>query len=672
MKPIIKFAAEQDMSPTAKAILREAVRIVYPDGVRMEPVEPGPGVIGFGLKGNGMIRCISPNQIATAPNAVSAVVDALRLYKDGVNVPQLDYRVLDTIDEFAKGLYLLTLRYDHPTTVDIEWAKDKSMLSLAVSWTDGQMVFPEEYVQPGSLRLIAEALAQNYYIIGHNWKSDAGVILDHVGVKIPVWFDTMLAHHTLYMAATGQHGLKEMAESMLGIPDWDTKLHEYTGKGDKADYGLAPRDMLYKYNAYDVLYTQELARRLIPQVGPDFWHETHAANMLIDVEANRLKIDVPYIEQLAVEFDKQIEEAMGRLPEGLNPNSPKQVKDYFLSEGLDLPDTTKDTLEEHEEYPAVANILAVRRAKKLKSTYGTAYLNAVDENGFLRASWNVHGTSTGRLSSSKPFNAQNVPRDNNIRRIFTSRGEGYLIGSCDYAQAELRVMACLSKDEAMMSLFQVGSPDFFDALMPMVYPSVVTTVEEYEAFHEANPKEAKEMRTALKSVVYGLGFGRQAEAIGHAIGMSEDEAQGIIDYFLDSFPSFKQWRIDVMAAAIYEGDRDLLTTPFGRRFNSEIITHRNRQNVINAGLAFLPQSTASDLCVQAAVWANNKFRTEGWDAKIISLVHDNILIDAHESVVEEACDVVQSLMRESGRQIFQDLVIFDTDKEIGPTWGDLK
>lgn len=637
----------------------------------MEPSDPAPGVIGFGVKGDGMVRCISPAQIATAPNAVSAVVAALEVQKNGVHVPALDYRVLDTIDEFAKGLYLLTLRYDQPTTVDIEWDKNKDMLSLAVSWTDGQMVFPEEFVQPGPLKLIADAIAQNYFIIGHNWKSDAGVIMDHTGVKVPVWFDTMLAHHTLYMAATGQHGLKEMAESMLGIPDWDTDLHQYTGKGEKTDYGLAPRDMLYKYNAYDVLCTQELARRLIPQVGPDFWHETHAANMLIDVEYNRLKVNVPYIEHLAVEFEYQIEEAMGRLPEGLNPNSPKQVKEYFLSEGLELENTTADTLEEHEEHPAVANILAVRRAKKLKSTYGTAYLNAVDENGFLRASWNVHGTSTGRLSSSKPFNAQNVPRDKAIRRIFTSRGEGYLLGSADYAQAELRVMACLSKDPDMINLFQADSPDFFDALMPMVYPSVVSTVEEFVDFREENGAEAKEMRTALKSVVYGLGFGRQAKAIGKAVGLPMEEAQRIIDYFLNSFPLFKQWREDVMDAAIYEGDREMLVTPFGRSFNSEVITHRNRQNVINAGLAFLPQSTASDLCLTAAIWTNNYFRVEGWDAKIVSLVHDNILIDAHESVVSEACDVVRSFMEESGRRIFGDVVPFETDKEIGPTWGDI-
>lgn len=672
----ILFNTEQKFSPVAREIVSEAVREIYPDGARMVFSEPDNGVIGFGTKGNGMIRCLSPAQIATAPNAISAVRQALVLHRDGPPpIPELDYRIIDSKFDYARALHLIGTRFDEPVTIDIEYGPwpDHHMLAVSMTWGDtGIMVFPEEFLQGPWLEVLAHTISQCYYIIGHNWKSDARVIMQHTGVKLPTWFDTMLAHHVLYMAATGQHGLKEMAESMLGVPDWDTDLYKHTGKGDKADFTKAPRDMLYKYNALDVLYTHELYRELMPQVEvkPDFWHEVRASNSLLDVENNRIKVDLEYIEDLSENLEQAMEDQLAKLPEGLNPNSPKQLKEYFASEGLQLPNTAEETLLKVQDHPAVKPILEFRKAKKLHSTYCKAYLsNHID--GFIKPNYNVHGTSTGRLSSSKPFNAQNIPREERIKRIFIPRGEGRKVIGVDYSQAELRVMSMLSGDKDMQALFQPDSPDFFDALMPGVYPEQFESVAAYERFEREHPATANELRTVLKSVVYGLGFGRQAKAIGQAIGATEEYAQGIIDNFLNSFPAFKEWRLNVMDAAVFEGDREMLVTKFGREFNSEIVTPRNRQNVINAGLAFLPQSTASDLTLTSMIRANDYFKKEMPEVLITNIVHDAIYADAPEDVAQDAADKIAQIMSDVGREVFGDAIVFSTEAKVGDSWAEV-
>lgn len=667
----IKFYTEQFLTPEVKEVLRVAVRDVFPGGARFVKSVPAPGVIFFGGSGKGSIRCISPNQIATQPNAYSAIKQALLLYRDGTFTGLGELKTT-IFSDFQEGIKTLAQAFDKPITVDLEWAADGRILCIGFCVDNNQAyIFPEEMCQSHSLHIIAATLATMNFLIGHNWKADAGVIYDITGVKVPVWFDTMVAHHSLHMASTGQHGLKQIAETMLGVDDWDDDLVEYSGRGAKADYAKIPRDMLYEYNAYDVFYTYQIYLKLVDQVTDYYWlMHGLKPNMLMDVEANRITVDVPYLHELADSLDEKIAEARSKLPEGINPNSPKQLKEYFASEGLNLKSTSKDVLDKHKDHPAVEPLLEYRGLAKDRSTYVKAYLEA-QQGWKIKPNFNVHGTSTGRLSSSKPINAQNIPRKDEIQRIFIASGHGRLVASADYSQAELRVMACLSGDEAMQALFQEGSPDFFDSLQPMVYPNLFSNLEDFQQWKLEDPNDAEEKRTLLKSVVYGLSYGRKAHAIAEATGNTPAYAQTIIDMFLDSFPLYKKWREDVTLAAVSEGHRDFLVSPFGAKFESEIVRHGNRENVINAALAFLPQSTAGDLTTQAAIWANDKFRTEKWPVYITNLVHDAIYLDGEEAVISEAADEVQKLMRKSGRLIFGDTVLFDTDKKIGTSWKEV-
>src|SRR5690606_40201169 len=129
----------------------------------------------------------------------------------------------------------------------------------------------------------------------------------------------------------------------------------------------------------------------------------------------------------------------------------------------------------------------------------------------------VHGTNTGRLSAADP-NIQNIPREKALRNLFTvGNPETHSFLEVDYSQAELRVMAVLSGDDYLISLFQPGMPDFFTSLLPVTFP--------HHDISSWRPQERKDNRAKLKSVVYGLSYGRKAAAIATELKISTREAQ---------------------------------------------------------------------------------------------------------------------------------------------------
>ena len=232
---------------------------------------------------------------------------------------------------------------------------------------------------------------------------------------------------------------------------------------------------------------------------------------------------------------------------------------------------------------------------------------------------------------------------------------------CDLSQAELRVMAALSGDTWMLAALQEGAGDFFDThMMPVCFPGVVPT----DAVHK------KELRTAVKAVQYGLAFDRGAKAIGVALKMPPAQAQGIISNYLGQAPEFAQWREDIRYAATHPDARDILVSPFGRRFQSEVITKKNEKNIEREAMAFLPQATASDICLVTAVRVHNEIKARG--SHIVALVHDAILVECPTPVVAtEIGFMIQSEFRKTGEMIFGDLVPFLSEFSIGDSWGDL-
>lgn len=248
--------------------------------------------------------------------------------------------------------------------------------------------------------------------------------------------------------------------------------------------------------------------------------------------------------------------------------------------------------------------------------------------------------------------------------------ENVLINT-DLSQAELRCMAIFSGDEWMQAALQEGEGDFFSYhMLPACYPKLFPKgVDDVLAFQKSHPVDFKEARTNVKGVQYGLAFGRQAAAIGKALGMSARGAQEIIDNYFRTATGFAQWREDVMEAAVNPSKRDLLVNPFGRRFHSEMVTPKNAPNVQREALSFLPQSTSSDICLTTAILIDLELEAQGY--KIFNTVHDALMILGPRDGAERIGAYVGEKFRAVGASIMGDAVPFLSDFSIGNSWADL-
>lgn len=654
------------------------------------------------------VRTLSQKQILTNPAAVTELSAALTNLLTPPSFKPMKFEMFDSADSNPRK-FLAQFERSGVVVVDIETGGDGDIMLpeetwlLSVAITDGKsvIVLSEGWLTIGSNRhQLARFLTSGVKLIAHNMQFDFRTLTAQLSVPIYGHLDPMLLHHSINPGAK-EHGLKPLSMKYLGAPDWDAAIKEYT-KGfykerpagypeelwDKymakvgkiaVGYENIPRELLYEYNAYDVYWTWHLYEYLAAAVKNDkrlkevALFEYTAANMFQDISSNGVAVDLEYLNELREKYEKEEVEVWAALrevtgDEKFNPNSPQQVKKFYAELDIPVRDTSVDTLEELSLADGSVGqrftdlLLLARRVTKMKGTYVNGIIKRTHD-GLVHPDFLVHGTNTGRLSSRDP-NIQNIPRDEegqvSLRRIFVPRDvQSRSLVSVDYSQAELRVMACLSNDEHLMSLFQPGGDDFFDAMMPSAFPNT-----DLAALDKATKKN---LRAKLKGVVYGLAYNRKAAAIAKALDMSVKEAQAIINNFMRAAPQYAEWRKWVEEVA--QSEDEVLETPFGRYYQSELVLHRSRQNIINAGLAFLPQSTASDLCVSAAVKVHRRLKAgEFGDTKIVATIHDAILLDTPNDWVEAVSAMVQYEMEESGKRIFGTKVQFATDATVGTSW----
>lgn len=242
----------------------------------------------------------------------------------------------------------------------------------------------------------------------------------------------------------------------------------------------------------------------------------------------------------------------------------------------------------------------------------------------------------------------------------------------DLSQAELRCMALFSGDEWMIGALQEGQGDFFNNhMMPVCFPWIEHEFGSVEAYEKLMPIEHKENRTKVKGVQYGLAFGRSAPAIAKALGMETREAKIIIANYFATAPKFQTWREDVMAAAVDLSKRDLLVSPTGRRFQSEMITTRNMNAIQREALSFLPQSTSSDICLMSAMKLHQTLQENNIPFRIFNVVHDAIMLEGDEEYAELVGELTGQIMRETGAMVAGDAVPFLSEFSYGQSWSDL-
>lgn len=464
----------------------------------------------------------------------------------------------------------------------------------------------------------------------------------------------------------GHHGLKQLSIERLGAPDYEADIRDYVPRG--GNYGNIPRSVLYRYNAYDVVCTWDLYELFSNEFTPSDWRKhdfiVQAANALIELELNGIHFDVEYNEKLNHEYQTILSDIEAKMDElvgyTVNPRSPKQLTEYYATQHLQLPSTNADLLKElrdqleGEVLEFTDLLLEHRRKAKLYGTYVKGLAKRVTSEGKVYTTYTLHGTTSGRLASRQP-NLQNVVREKSIRNQFVVAHEDNRLIQLDYKQAEGRVITTLARDEYLREIFADSSRDLFSELCDQIF---------------GVGNWAKENRVAMKAIFYGNAYGRGAASIAKElqlqtppVNITVPEATQLMREFNALIPDVMAWQRAVKQQVLAGND---LTTPFGRKRSFWLITDKNRSDVLNEALSYLPQSIASDICLRALIRLTPMLRDLATPRLTI---HDAIVVETHKDQVEEVIALMSREMIQSATE-FTTYVPFEVDASVAQRWGD--
>ena len=542
----------------------------------------------------------------------------------------------------------------------------------------------------------------NIIFVWHNGKFDCGRLKYLCNLDARIDDDTMLQHYCAINEKRGTHGLKDLGQLYLQAPAWDDELDRIKKEWCRANkvkladfmYDYIPTSVLIPYMQRDCIATYRL-KRVFKRIGrkdADFIYRKliEASNVYMRVELAGMRIDIDYLEDLEYELEKDLDKAGKHLDEvaariwdplayaektkaKVKPNekfnikSPKQLK-WMLEEvlGYPVPSTdaaTMDMLIEEVENGVITNPIArdfldaigiVRKGSKYMDTYVQGFREAMCRDFRIRGTFNLHGTETGRLSSSNP-NMQNIPRDKKIKNLMCAT-PGKILLQLDYSQAELRVLALLSGDEWLTQVYLDGK-DLHDAVATDMF----------------GPNFDKEQRVMAKTINFGIAYGRGPGSLAQTFKKSMSEARAIIDKWYKPMPKVKAW-IEGRRAMASRGEQ--CTTPFGRERHF-VVNNENLNHVQNEYINTPIQSIASDFTMFSLIEIDNWLHREGLQDKaaIITTVHDSIIleIDDDKELVDRCAESCTKIMAETpGKYIPGCPVPFKADAEIGYAWGKLE
>ncbi len=373
------------------------------------------------------------------------------------------------------------------------------------------------------------------------------------------------------------------------------------------------------------------------------------------------------------EYGKKLQEGIEALEtkiyqqagESFNLNSPKQLG-VILFEKLKLPggkktktgySTAAEVLEKlAPEAPIVADILEYRQLAKLKSTYADGLAACIAADGRIHSSFNQTITATGRISSTEP-NLQNIPvrmeLGRQIRKVFVPK-EGCLFIDADYSQIELRVLAHLSGDEKLIQAYREAKD--------------IHRITASEVFHVPFDQVTPLQRRNAKAVNFGIVYGISSFGLSQDLSISRKEAAEYIEKYFQTYPKIKGFLDQTVEQAKKDG---YVTTLFGRRRPVPELSSGNfvqRSFGERVAMNSPIQGTAADIIKIAMVRVNERLAREGFAARLLLQVHDELLVEAPEEEVE----AVSRLLQEEMKGAASLSVELEVDMHTGKSWYEAK
>ena len=492
-------------------------------------------------------------------------------------------------------------------------------------------------------------------------------------------FDTMLASYCLEPGVVA-HDLDSQALRRFGYKK--TPRKELLGSGKKQKtFDQVDAGAIAAFVGEDADYALRLQRVLEPEIAAakvdavlgDM--EMPLVPVLLEMEQEGIALDRERLAQLGREMEKRIAELEARVHERaghpFNLGSPQQVGVVLFDElevhraaSLQKPrrtatgqyKTDHEVLEQmakHHEVPAL--LLEWRQLTKLKGTYVDTLPTLCDAQSRVHTTFNQAVAATGRLSSDNP-NLQNIPirteEGRKVRAAFVARQKGWSLMSADYSQIELRILAHLSGDKALVESFQKGE-DIHARTASIVYgllPDMVTP----------------ELRNQAKVINYGLMYGMGASRLAQETGMKPPEAKKFIENYFRALPGVKRY---LDASLQHAREHKEARTMFGRRRPLPEIDSTNAGQRIaaeNMAVNTPIQGAAADIVKRAMLSVHSELAKRGFKARLLLQVHDELVLDVPDEELVEVKLLVRDCMRSAANLV----VPLDVAIGTGPSWLD--
>lgn len=569
-----------------------------------------------------------------------------------------------------------TLCFDTETTgIDVHQAE---LVGLAFSVKKGEAFYvpvPSDKEASMNIVNIFKPLLENPKItkVGHNIKYDMAM-LQWYGVDVvgPL-YDTMIKHYLCEPDL--RHKLDYVTESYLDykmIP-----IEDLIGKGAKQ---LSMRDVDVDKVTIYASEDADLTLQLVPILDQmmkdndlDQLYDTIEApliTVLRDMEYSGVRIDAEFLQ----EYSKEIEQILIKKEREIyvladtqfNIASPKQVGE-ILFDRLKVPYRWKKTStgqystdfeklsELSGEHPVIDAILDHRKYSKLKSTYVDALPTMVNpKTGRIHSNFNQARAATGRLSSENP-NMQNIPikdeAGREIRKAFVPRDDNHILLAADYSQIELRIIAEISNDQAMLEAFIDGN-DFHKATAAKVYGV---------AYDDVTSEQRRNAKTVNFSITYGAG----ATNLSRQLGISRKDATDLIQNYFKEFSGLKRYMDETVNFARTHG---YVKTMLGRRRNLRDINSRNSLTASNAERVAINtpiQGTAADMIKIAMINIHKAFKEANITSKMILQVHDELVFDIYKPELEQVKIIIEDKMKNAISGLKVPILV---EMGVGNTW----
>ena len=587
-----------------------------------------------------------------------------------------DYRSIRSDDADGRTKLIAELQTRKAFCFDLETTsldeKTTDIIGLAFSWKEHEATYVEVTTDAAGKAIVEEfrEIFANTGIekIGHNLKFDIGVLQWRGFTVAPPVFDTMLGHSLI--EPDQRHKMDYLAESILGYTpiSYDSVFGKEAEKSgqmnlfDEAEMtGTGPDfEAVAQYACEDADITWQLASLLkekvkeLDQEKVLYEIECPLVPVLVAMEAEGIRVDPGTLSDIGGILGERIETLQKAVFEAadteFNLNSPKQVGEVLFDKLklVEKPKKTKTGQYKTDEqtlkslaasHQIVRDMLSYREAAKLKSTYVDALPESIfPGTGRIHTTFHQLMTATGRLASNNP-NLQNIPirsdQGREIRRAFVPRSDEFTLLAADYSQIELRVMASLCEDPAMIEAFQNDQD--------------IHTTTAARVFGVSNDEVTSDMRRTAKMVNFGIIYGISAFGLSQRLNgeVSRSEASEIIEEYFRQYPGVKDFQEHTIEQAKSDGYVETLT---GRRRYLRDIDSRNgmirsaaERTAINTPI----QGTAADMIKIAMVKVADVLCEGDYQTKMLLQVHDELVFDLHKEEAEKVVPEIETAMKDA-------------------------